>query len=263
MAETGPVWTQDALQRNPHADAEKARKVQAMFAAIARSYDLNNRLHSFFQDQRWRRAAVRAAGIDRQSRVLDVACGTGDLAEAFADAGAAEVTGVDFTPEMLDVAKFKGQRATTGTAARTAGTGTRPAVRYLHGDAMQLSFPDASFDVVSIAFGIRNVAVPARAIAEFHRVLRPGGRLVVLEFADPANPVIRWGSNLYTKRIMPWTASLVARDGSGAYHYLPRSISTFLQPTEFARTLESAGFRQCSATPLTMGICILHRAIRP
>ena len=97
MAETGPVWTQDALQRNPHADAEKARKVQAMFAAIARSYDLNNRLHSFFQDQRWRRAAVRAAGIDRQSRVLDVACGTGDLAEAFADAGAAEVTGVDFS----------------------------------------------------------------------------------------------------------------------------------------------------------------------
>ena len=256
MAETGPVWTQDALQRNPHADAEKARKVQAMFAAIARSYDLNNRLHSFFQDQRWRRAAVRAAGIDRNSRVLDVACGTGDLAEAFADAGAAEVTGVDFTPEMLDVAKFKGQRATGGDAARTT-------VRYLHGDAMQLEFPDASFDVVSIAFGIRNVAVPARAIAEFHRVLRPGGRLVVLEFADPANPVIRWGSNLYTKRIMPWTASLVARDGSGAYHYLPRSISTFLQPAEFARTLESAGFRQCSATPLTMGICILHRAIRP
>jgi len=256
MAETGPVWTQDALQRNPHADAEKARKVQAMFAAIARSYDLNNRLHSFFQDQRWRRAAVRAAGIDRNSHVLDVACGTGDLAEAFADAGAAEVTGVDFTPEMLDVAKFKGQRATGGAAARTS-------VRYLHGDAMQLAFPDASFDVVSIAFGIRNVAVPARAIAEFHRVLRPGGRLVVLEFADPANPVIRWGSNLYTKRIMPWTASLVARDGSGAYHYLPRSISTFLQPAEFARTLESAGFRECSATPLTMGVCILHRAIRP
>ena len=128
---------------------------------------------------------------------------------------------------------------------------------------MQLAFPDQSFDVVSIAFGIRNVAVPARALAEFFRVLRPGGRLVVLEFADPTNPIVRWGSNLYTKRIMPWTASMVARDASGAYHYLPRSVSTFLQPREFAQKLQETGFEQCSAASLTMGICVLHRAIRP
>ena len=252
MAERAPVWTQEALEGNPHADAEKARKVQSMFAAIARSYDLNNRLHSFLQDQRWRRAAVRAAGVGPETRVLDVACGTGDLSEAFADAGAATVVGVDFTPEMLDVARHKGS--------------PRPAasrVRYEQGDAMRLRFPDASFDVVSIAFGIRNVAAPAQALREFFRVLAPGGRLVVLEFADPANPFVRWGSNLYTKRIMPWTASLIARDGSGAYHYLPRSVSTFLQPADFARSLQAAGFAQCTATPLTMGICVLHRAERP
>ena len=160
MAERAPVWTQEALQGNPHADAEKARKVRSMFAAIARSYDLNNRLHSFLQDQRWRRAAVRAAGVTPTTRVLDVACGTGDLAEAFADAGAATVTGVDFTPEMLDVARHKG-------SARPA----RSRVRYEQGDAMQLAFPDGSFDVVSIAFGIRNVAVPERALREFFRVL--------------------------------------------------------------------------------------------
>ena len=252
MAERAPVWTQEALQGNPHADAEKARKVRSMFAAIARSYDLNNRLHSFLQDQRWRRAAVRAAGVMPTTRVLDVACGTGDLAEAFADAGAATVTGVDFTPEMLDVARHKG-------SARPA----RSRVRYEQGDAMQLAFPDGSFDVVSIAFGIRNVAVPERALREFFRVLAPGGRLVVLEFADPSNPLVRWGSNLYTKRIMPWTASLIARDGSGAYHYLPRSVSTFLQPGDFARSLQAAGFRRTTATPLTMGICVLHRAERP
>ena len=82
MVEIGPIWTQEALRDSPHIDAEKARKVQGMFAAIAGSYDLNNRLHSFFQDQRWRRAAVRAAGVNATSRVLDVACGTGDLAEA-------------------------------------------------------------------------------------------------------------------------------------------------------------------------------------
>ena len=252
MAPEGPVWTPDALRHDPHADAEKARKVQAMFAAIARSYDLNNRLHSFFQDQRWRRAAVRAAGVEAGTRVLDVACGTGDLSEAFADAGAAEVTGVDFTPQMLDVARHKG-----------ASPRGRHPVTYRQGDAMRLEFPDASFDVVSIAFGIRNVADPARALREFHRVLRPGGRLIVLEFADPANPLVRWGSDLYTKRIMPWTASLVARDRSGAYHYLPRSVSTFLQPADFARALGAAGFRDPTATPLTMGICVLHRAVRP
>lgn len=251
MAERAPVWTSEALARNPHADAEKARKVQAMFAAIARSYDLNNRLHSFFQDQRWRRAVVAAAGVDRQSRVLDVACGTGDLAEAFADAGAT-VTGVDFTPEMLEVARHK--------AAPTAG---RVPVTYVRGDAMDLAFPDSSFDVVSIAFGIRNVADPARALREFRRVLRPGGRLVVLEFAEPANPVARWASNLYTRRIMPWTASLVARDTSGAYHYLPRSVSTFQDPSAFAAGLHDAGFAECGSRPLTLGICVLHRAVRP
>lgn len=252
MADRAAVWTQEALQGNPHADAEKARKVQSMFAAIARSYDLNNRLHSFLQDQRWRRAAVRAAGVTGPTRVLDVACGTGDLAEAFADAGAREVVGVDFTPEMLDVARHKG-----------AGRPESSRVTYRQGDAMRLDFADASFDVVSIAFGIRNVAVPERALGEFFRVLAPGGRLVVLEFADPANPLVRWGSNLYTKRIMPWTASLIARDGSGAYHYLPRSVSTFLQPADFARKLRAAGFDRCSATPLTLGICVLHRAEKP
>ena len=269
MVEIGPIWTQEALRDSPHIDAEKARKVQGMFAAIAGSYDLNNRLHSFFQDQRWRRAAVRAAGVDATTRVLDVACGTGDLAEAFADAGAAAVTGVDFTPEMLAIARDKGLR--NQGAPRPDATGASPgstssartAVAYHQGDAMQLAFPDQSFDVVSIAFGIRNVAVPARALAEFFRVLRPGGRLVVLEFADPTNPIVRWGSNLYTKRIMPWTASMVARDASGAYHYLPRSVSTFLQPREFAQKLQETGFEQCSAAPLTMGICVLHRAIRP
>ncbi|MFZ4465631.1 MAG: bifunctional demethylmenaquinone methyltransferase/2-methoxy-6-polyprenyl-1,4-benzoquinol methylase UbiE [Phycisphaerales bacterium] len=256
MASTEPVWTAEALGGDPHADAEKARKVQAMFAAIARSYDLNNRLHSFFQDQQWRRAAVRAARVNRATRVLDVACGTGDLAEAFADAGAASVTGLDFTPQMLDVARHKAARA----AARPAG---RAQVQYLQGDAMALPFPDASFDVVSIAFGIRNVAKPERAIAEFFRVLAPQGCLVVLEFADPTNPVVRWASDFYTKRVMPLTATLLARDRSGAYRYLPKSVSTFAQPAEFRGMLERAGFRNCTTRPQTMGVCVVHRAERP
>lgn len=256
MASTEPVWTAEALGRDPHADAEKARKVQAMFAAIARSYDLNNRLHSFFQDQQWRRAAVRAAGVTASTRVLDVACGTGDLSEAFADAGAASVTGLDFTPQMLDVARHKAARG-------GERPGRRAQVSYVQGDAMALPFPGESFDVVSIAFGIRNVAQPERAIAEFFRVLAPGGRLVVLEFADPTNPVVRWASDLYTKRIMPLTATIVARDRTGAYRYLPRSVSTFAQPAEFRAMLGHAGFGACTSTPRTMGVCVIHRAVRP
>lgn len=243
------VWTDRALATNPHADQEKARKVQAMFGAIARRYDLNNRLHSMWQDQRWRRAAVQAAQVDASSRVLDVACGTGDLTEAFARAGAAQVIGVDFTPEMLDV-------------ARTKPGASLPGVSYEQGDATSLRFETASMDVVSIAFGIRNVQQPQRALAEFARVLRPGGRLVVLEFSEPANPVLRAASNLYTRRIMPWTATLIAADHSGAYRYLPRSVATFMDPAAFKASMQQAGFAKITDTPLTFGICRIYRGER-
>ncbi|MBL9140798.1 MAG: bifunctional demethylmenaquinone methyltransferase/2-methoxy-6-polyprenyl-1,4-benzoquinol methylase UbiE [Phycisphaerae bacterium] len=245
-----PVWTPAALQHDPHADQDKARKVQAMFAAIARHYDLNNRLHSLGQDQAWRRAAVRAAGVDGTTRVLDVACGTGDLTQAFARAGAGSVTGVDFTPQMLDVARFKAAKAF-------------PTVAYEQGDAMALRFADASMDVVSIAFGIRNVQQPAKALAEFARVLRPGGRLVVLEFSEPSNPLVRAASSLYTRHIMPWTATIISRDRSGAYRYLPKSVSTFANPQEFKGLIERAGFHSVTDTALSLGICRIYRGVRP
>jgi demethylmenaquinone methyltransferase/2-methoxy-6-polyprenyl-1,4-benzoquinol methylase len=251
-----PVWTPSALEQNPHQDAHKALKVQAMFAAIARRYDLNNRVHSLWQDQRWRRAAVKLANVGSESHVLDVACGTGDLTQAFARAGAATVVGVDFTPQMLDVARHKAERARRGAHAATTP------VTYEQGDAMSLRFPDQSFDVVSIAFGIRNVAQPARALAEFARVLRPSGRVVVLEFADPANPVVRFGSSIYTRHIMPLTATLLAGDRSGAYRYLPKSVSTFMDPAQFKGALQAAGFQQVSETPLSMGICRIYVGVR-
>ena len=221
-----------------------------MFAAIAASYDLNNRLHSFGRDQAWRRAAVRLTGIGPDDDVLDVACGTGDLAEAFADAGPRSVVGVDFTEPMLAIARHK--------AERRDADAVEPA--YRHGDAMDLEFPDASFDVVSIAFGIRNVTDPDRAIAEFRRVLRPGGRLVILEFSEPSNPLLRFGSRIYTRHIMPWTATLLARDRSGAYRYLPRSIGTFMDRTELTARLDNAGFTNTTAHPQTFGICIAYLA---
>ena len=226
-----------------------------MFAAIADSYDLNNRLHSLGRDQAWRRAAVRMADVKPDDHVLDVACGTGDLTEAFAHAGPAAVVGVDFTPPMLDLARRKAQRLNLPT-----GT-TKP--RYEQGDATRLRYDDASFDIVSIAFGIRNVDEPPKALAEFRRVLRPGGRLVILEFSEPRFEPLRSLSRLYTNHIMPRTASWIARDRSGAYRYLPKSVDSFHRPEELTRLLHEAGFSDVANRPLTFGICMAYLARVP
>ena len=245
------AWSPQELAQDPHQSAEKAGKVRAMFASIAGSYDLNNRLHSFGRDQAWRRRAVQLAGLKPGDAVLDVACGTGDLTEAFVRAGAGEVVGGDFTPEMLERARDK---------AGQFPEEHRPS--YVHADAMDLDQPDGHFDVVSIAFGIRNVTDPSVALAEFARVLKPGGRLVILEFAEPRFAPVRWANRLYCSKIMPWTASLVARDGSGAYQYLPRSIETFLSATELASLVEKAGLRVVEQVHMTLGVCVATLAVR-
>lgn len=249
-----PGWTSAELAADPHANAEKPAKVRDMFAAIARSYDLNNRLHSLWRDQAWRRFAVRAAGVRASDDVLDMACGTGDLAQAFAAAGAHSVVGGDFTPQMLEVARAK--------AARLPGA-ARDRLRYVEADAQNLPFPDASFDVVSIAFGIRNVQDPLRALHEFRRVLRPGGRVVVLEFDRPRAAPVRWFNDFYCARVMPLTATLISRDRTGAYKYLPRSVGTFMSREQMLGSLAQAGFVQGVATPLTLGICVCYRGVVP
>ena len=219
-----------------------------MFGAIASSYDFNNRIHSFGQDQRWRRKGVRLAAPGPESVVVDVACGTGDLSEAFHDQGVSQVIGVDFTPEMLDVARER------------AGRAGRTGLEYRHGDAMDLDLPTDSADVLSIAFGIRNVSDPARALAEFRRVLRPGGRLLILEFSQPSNPMIRLFNTLYCRRIMPLTATLLSGDRSGAYRYLPKSIETFLPRAELEAAIRDAGFDQIRQYPMTFGVCVGYLA---
>lgn len=245
-------WAEEELI-DPHANAEKARKVRGMFAAIAGRYDLNNRVHSLWRDQAWRRAAVRAAGVRAGDVVVDVACGTGDLTELFARGAAGRVIGVDFTPEMLRVAEGKRARLEPGVAAK---------ITYMEGDAQALPLGDGVADVVSIAFGIRNVQEPARAVAEFARVLKPGGRLVVLEFDRPGFAPARWLNDVYCGWVMPRTATMIAGDRSGAYRYLPKSVGTFMSRGELCEVLARSGFAGVSARPMTMGICTCYRAER-
>lgn len=246
------AWT-DAELVDPHAAGDKPAKVRGMFAAIARRYDLNNRVHSLWRDQAWRRFAVRDAGVRPGDTVIDVACGTGDLTQAFAGTGAARVVGVDFTPEMLDQARRKQVRLAPVNAAK---------IEYVEGDAQALAFADASADVVSIAFGLRNVADPERALREFARVLRPGGRLVVLEFDRPRLAPVRWFNAWYAGWLMPRTATLISGDRTGAYRYLPRSVGTFMPSRELCAVLGACGFREVRARALTLGICACTRGVR-
>jgi demethylmenaquinone methyltransferase / 2-methoxy-6-polyprenyl-1,4-benzoquinol methylase len=251
------VWD-DSLLTNPHAVSDKRRRVQKMFAAIAPSYDLNNRLHSFWMDQSWRRRAVKLAALKPGDRVVDVACGTGDLTLAFFDgfAGAhldpGTLIGIDFTHEMLPIAAEKWRRKNGGGST----------VCFLGGDAQSLPLPDACCDVVSIAFGIRNVVDPSAAMREFFRILKPGGRLIILEFGIPTNPLFRALYNFYFKQILPRTATLISGDKTGAYKYLPTSVRTFIDRETMANMMRQSGFSEVAQFPLTMGICICYRGIK-
>lgn len=239
---------------DPHGTPDKADRVRRMFAAIADSYDLNNRVHSLGRDQAWRRVAVRMCAVQPSDVVLDVACGTGDLALAFADAGAGRVLGVDFTHEMM----LPGQRKRDEQRDRN---GRVAPIAFLDGDALRLPIADDSVDVVSIAFGIRNVADPARALAEFRRVLRPGGRVMILEFSQPRLAPLRWAYHLYFHHVLPRTATWIARDRSGAYRYLPHSVQTFIDKPAMIDLMTQAGFADVRTRSLTFGIALAYRGV--
>lgn len=217
----------------------KKEEVQAMFDAIARRYDLLNRMLSAGIDQRWRRAATAALGAAEPKRVLDVATGTGDLAIAVVEAGIASVVGVDIAEEMLEVAREKVRRR-----------GLEERVTLRTGDAERLPFSDRQFDAATVAFGVRNFEDLQRGLQEIRRVLRPGAMVVVLEFSSPRRFPVKQLYAFYSRFILPWIGRLVSRD-KGAYTYLPESIRAFPDGEAFLDELHRAGFEQVEARPLT------------
>ena len=220
-----------------------------MFDAIAPRYDLLNHLLSAGIDKRWRAHAIRSLRLTGRETLVDVATGTADVAleaRRAGTAGAARVLGVDFAGAMLALGLAK---------VRAAGESRR--ISLVRGDAMSLPIPTASADAVTISFGIRNVQRPAVACCEMARVLRPGGRLAILEFGMPR---IRGLSALYSwyfRRMLPLIGRMISGH-SGAYTYLPASVGAFPPPAEFMTILRQSGFADVQAVPLTLGIVYLY-----
>ena len=218
-----------------------------MFASIASRYDRANTILSAGVHHRWRKAAVRIADPKPGDRILDCATGTGDLAIAFHKAIGERgvVVGTDFTPEMIELARAKSR-----------------SIRFEVADVTKLPYPDASFDVASIAFGIRNVGDPRKGISELARVVRSGGRVVVLEFGQPANRFVRTLYDFYRARILPIVGGAIT-GRQDAYRYLESSAARFPCGDEFVAMMrESATFQTIEYEPLTFGVAYLYCATR-
>jgi len=224
-------------------------RIAGMFDAIAPRYDLLNHLLSAGIDKRWRARAIRSLQLTGRETLVDVATGTADVALEARRAGAtgaARVVGVDFAGAMLGLGRGKVLKASEGER-----------IVLVRGDAMRLPVASAAVDAVTISFGIRNVQQPEVACREMARVLRPGGRLAILEFGVPRIPGVSALYLWYFKQVLPRIGRLLSGH-TGAYSYLPASVSTFPPPDQFMTILRRSGFSDVRAVPLTLGIVYLY-----
>lgn len=227
-------------------------EVRRMFDTIAEGYDMQNSMLSLRIDVLWRKKLARLIPADRPVTVADIAVGTAEVAMEIArQRPLARILGVDFTPAML----FVGQRK-----LRKRGLDGR--VRMLAGDARRLPLPDGCADVVTISFGIRNVQERMQALAEFHRILKPGGKLLVMEFSLPDNALLRGLYRLYFDNILPPFGNWLSRTDY-AYSYLKTSVYGFPGPEEFCAEIRQAGFADVGQAPLSGGIARIHQGTKP
>jgi demethylmenaquinone methyltransferase/2-methoxy-6-polyprenyl-1,4-benzoquinol methylase len=266
-----------------HSMIDKApARVAGMFDAIAARYDLLNHLLSAGMDRGWRVRAIRELRLTGRESVLDVCTGTADVALAAVTrpGGAARVLGVDFSAEMLRLGAAKVARSQAGpplrpssdaqgvasgvearggraTARSESGPHPSPVVWLARGDATRLPAASGSMDAATVAFGIRNVEQPERALAEMYRVLRADGRIAILEFSIPRSALVRAVYLPYFRHVLPRIGRLVSGHGT-AYTYLPASVGAFVPPERMTAMLEGCGFRQVRAIPLTLGVVTLY-----
>ena len=243
-------------------EADASRKVREMFTEIAPRYDFLNHLLSLELDRLWRaRAARRLRPILQRpdARILDLCCGTGDLAFALARSGPAHVVGVDFSHAMLVRAQTK-SASIVGASQPTASASSL--LPFFEADALRLPFANACFDLVTSAFGFRNLANYEDGLKEMSRVLKPGGSLAILEFSEPppgpAGDLYRW----YCRTLLPKIGGLLSGN-LGAYKYLPASVARFFRPDELSALVSSVGFASAKYERWTIGSVAFHTAIKP
>jgi len=240
-------------------EADASTKVREMFTRIAPRYDLLNHLLSLQLDRLWRaRTANRLRPILTRpdAIVLDLCCGTGDLAFSLARSGKARIVGADFAHTMLVRAKEKSASLTAATPGQTA-----PPVPFLEADALRLPFADASFDLVTTAFGFRNLSNYEAGLREIQRVLKPGGTIAILEFTEPPDGLLgdlyRW----YFCKVLPKIGGIISGD-SAAYSYLPKSVARFFRPPELASLMTTVGYQSVAYRVWTLATVALHTAVR-
>ena len=226
----------------------KKEKVREMFDHIAPTYDRLNHIMSMNVDKLWRRHALKEIVDGTPQRILDVACGTGDSTVSIAKAAAegSEIIGADISEGMMALVKGKAEKA---------GVSGRISLQVADGEA--LPYEDGAFDRVTCAFGIRNFEHKEKGLSEFFRVLRTGGRAVILELSVPQNRLVRAVYDLYFLHILPRIGGAVSGDRA-AYRYLPASVHHFPAPKEFCRLMEAAGFRTVRCRTFTFGLCRMY-----
>jgi ubiquinone/menaquinone biosynthesis methyltransferase len=231
----------------------KQRYVRRLFATIADRYDFITRFLSYGQDRRWKRKLVRLAQVRPSDRVLDLACGTGDILFETVRYGPCRAVGLDLTLRMIQLAH-----------ARSVERRLRPSaeVRFLVGDMLALPFRAADVDVITTGYGLRNVPQLPLAIREMHRVLAPGGRLLSLDFNRPANPVLR-GAYLAYLTVVGSTLGLALHRDPDTYRYIPESIRNYPGADGVARMLEAEGFADVRVIPVLLGLMAIHIARKP
>ncbi len=233
--------------------AEREAPVQEMFSSIARSYDLNNTLLSFGMHYLWKQQTVREARLSYGGRSADLCAGTCDIAALMARQMGPDghVDALDLNAEMLEVGRFKLAREELSER-----------VTITRGNAEQLPFKSSAYDAVTVGFGIRNVVNRQDAFAEMARILKPGGRAVCLEFSRPANPVWRSLYEFYNFTLLPKIGTLIAKDKTAVYEYLPASIKAMPDQQALADIMRNAGFSRVSYTNLCGGIVALHVGVK-
>jgi demethylmenaquinone methyltransferase/2-methoxy-6-polyprenyl-1,4-benzoquinol methylase len=228
-------------------------RVRRMFGEIAGRYDFLNRLLSLGIDRRWRRLTTRLVPPLGNAPVLDVCTGTADLALAYwrAGRGNVPVVGTDFCLPMLDIGREKCRRA-----------GAESQITLIEADTLQLPFADETFQIVSVAFGLRNLADTVAGLREMARVCRRGGRVAVLEFSTPKVWPLGMLFGFYFRRVLPLVGQALARNSLSAYNYLPRSVGEFPQGDELARLMTAAGLSDVKQHRFTCGVATLYEGIR-